>query len=434
MQDPDNNMDDLLRKAAEHYRPALGESDWDKIAAGLLQGGGTQPARSSNIKRKIGYSTLLVILFLFAGSPYQRIFFSNTQNTTFTNYSIKYQPLTALNKPNSDTRNNFEDRASLNISEQGNTNQTVIAKNEEKENKIKTTTVSYSSNGLLPKKTERLNNTNASGTAQIAAPLSANSITTTFTNENLPTPKLPGNTTTDKLVFSETEFNKSQANINDTVENKLIKNMTALPPKKKLEQSGFYVGAAVGFEFDGVKQLNANRMGYKLGLIAGYQINNRISLETGLLYNKKNYNAEGKYFNMEKVSAAMPAGMQIISLKGNCSEYEMPVNLIYKIANTKTKNIYFSAGVSSYLLSKESNLYNTILDGNQKYITGSYQKSTGYIAATVNLSIGYESKLNTGNALRVEPYLQLPLKGIGVGKLNVMSVGVHAGYLLFKKN
>lgn len=432
MQDPDNNIDDLLRKAAEHYRPALGESDWDKIAAGLSPGI-PRPARSSDFKRKITYSTILVVLFLFAGSPYRVTFFSPPKNGIINKDNYLYQHAVTAKKLQGDTRDNFADSAIRNTPQQINTVPVFIAKNNEKENRLKATTVMYSSDGLLPKKIEQLNDLITSGNTQISSPVYTDSVTRPFVNESLSTTKLADSKTPDTFFSNDTVFNIAKALPTDTLEKKLEKNTGTIAPKKKVLQKGFYMGAVAGIEFDGVKRLDVDRIGYKIGIVGGYQFNQRISFETGLLYNKKNYNADGKYFNMEKVSGAMPAGMQVLSLKGNCSEYEMPVNFIYRIANSKTKNIYLSAGASSYLLSKESNLYNTILDGNQKEIAGTYQKSAGYFAATANLGIGYESKLNNGNALRIEPYLQLPLKGIGVGKLNVMSVGVHAGYLLFPK-
>ena len=37
MQDLDNNMDDLFRKAAENYRPSPGKSQWKEIVADMAK-------------------------------------------------------------------------------------------------------------------------------------------------------------------------------------------------------------------------------------------------------------------------------------------------------------------------------------------------------------------------------------------------------------
>ena len=87
----------------------------------------------------------------------------------------------------------------------------------------------------------------------------------------------------------------------------------------------------------------------------------------------------------------------------------------------------------TYVVTNEYNKYKTLYDGQNKDVTGSYKKSASYFAATADISIGFEKKLNNGNKIRLEPYVHLPLKGIGVGDLKVISTGLYLGYLLFPK-
>ena len=92
-------------------------------------------------------------------------------------------------------------------------------------------------------------------------------------------------------------------------------------------------------------------------------------------------------------------------------------------------NIFSSAGISSYLLTSEKNDYLTLVNGTEQSMAGSYKKACRYFAATFDLSIGYEHTLGTTTRLRIEPYLQIPLKGIGVGSMPVKSAGLHIGLL-----
>ena len=63
-------------------------------------------------------------------------------------------------------------------------------------------------------------------------------------------------------------------------------------------------------------------------------------------------------------------------------------------------------------------------------VTKTYTDASRYVAGAINLSSGYE--FSKGKySFRFQPYLQIPLKGIGVGTMRVMSAGVHFG-LLYK--
>ncbi|MEP6845933.1 MAG: hypothetical protein ABI861_08010, partial [Panacibacter sp.] len=136
------------------------------------------------------------------------------------------------------------------------------------------------------------------------------------------------------------------------------------------------------------------------------------------------------YFSMDKVGATMPTGMNVLSLEGSSSTLEIPLKIRYNVIQKKKSNIFSSAGITSYVLINEKNNYLTQLNGTKQNILSSYKKSSGYFAAAINLSLGYEYKTGKKSSIRVEPYAQIPLKGIGVGALPVMSAGVHVGFTL----
>ncbi len=77
MQDLENNMDELFRKAAGNYTPKKGESNWDKIVRELLNKSIIPDAKiKENNTIKYAGLTLLLLLFLFAGA----IFITYTYN------------------------------------------------------------------------------------------------------------------------------------------------------------------------------------------------------------------------------------------------------------------------------------------------------------------------------------------------------------------
>jgi hypothetical protein len=56
-----------------------------------------------------------------------------------------------------------------------------------------------------------------------------------------------------------------------------------------------------------------------------------------------------------------------------------------------------------------------------------YKTPYHYLFSIVDLSIGYEQKLGKIGNLRIEPYLRIPLSGIGTGDLSILSAGLNLG-------
>ncbi len=435
MPDLDNHMDDLFRKAADNYRPAAGESDWEKITPLINKGEAklfSQHKNSKKIKRSM---VLLLLLFLTATG----VLTSNLLTTK-------------INKPISkgssiqDVKKTFTTIDNIQSEKQGNNNTISASSSFITKNKI---AFQISAAVVADEKIIKKNNTVISSAFRQSVKISgglANEQEVTnmgSTETNIPasekqqTPASPPVNLNDagvtKVVTAVAVDNNTAVlskPISGSDSNTIEKNTTLQKVKKQTKQNGFYLGFTAGPEYSGVRKLELHP-GYEAGIIAGYQLNPKLAFETGILFSKKNYACDGKYFNIDKLPQPMPAGMEVLSLSGNCSVFEVPLKLNYTIVNNSNTNFYLSAGFSSYLLSNENNRYKTLMNGIIKDMTGSYKNTSFYPAATADISIGFEKKLNKGNKLRLEPYLQLPLKGIGVGAMKITSAGVHASFILF---
>ncbi len=53
------------------------------------------------------------------------------------------------------------------------------------------------------------------------------------------------------------------------------------------------------------------------------------------------------------------------------------------------------------------------------------QKGKPYLAGALNVSAGYTFRLQKKSDIRIEPYVQIPFKGTGVGSMRVMTTGIH---------
>ncbi len=212
-------------------------------------------------------------------------------------------------------------------------------------------------------------------------------------------------------------------------EAKSIQHEKADEKKKAKKEKRFYVGIFAGPQFDQVKSQGFSNPGLSAGLLTGVTITKKLAIETGIFISQKKYFSSGKYFNIKTMAASMPAGMKVISLDGKSTVLEIPVKIKYDFLQRNKGSFFGTAGVLSYVLTKESNNYLVEVNGNTQKLTGNYSNSEKYFTAALNISAGYQLKAKQ-TTIRIEPYIQVPIKGIGVGSMPVMSTGIHVGVTL----
>ncbi len=123
----------------------------------------------------------------------------------------------------------------------------------------------------------------------------------------------------------------------------------------------------------------------------------------------------------------MPSGMIINNLKSNSSVIEIPLKVRYDFMSKNNSDLFVTGGVSSYIITKEKNIYNVTLNGNQEKLGEVYKKNNYGLPAVANVSIGYEHSVSKNLNVRIETFLKIPLQGMGVGSLPVTSAGLQIG-------
>ncbi len=188
----------------------------------------------------------------------------------------------------------------------------------------------------------------------------------------------------------------------------------------------FYYGLIAGPDVSTIRNQKVTNIGSNAGLAAGYRFSNKWSMEARALWSSKKYYTDGKYF--DKQAASLPASLEVYYLDGGCSMFEFP--LLIRYAFTPAKHSFFAAaGLNSYVMKKESyhyraNSYGTVYDGYR-----SYNRSGNHLFSNLQISGGYQHTLTRGIQVRIEPYVQVPLKQIGIGRLPVTSLGLHIGLM-----
>lgn len=166
---------------------------------------------------------------------------------------------------------------------------------------------------------------------------------------------------------------------------------------------------------------NFSKPGTAVSLLIEYALFRKLYIQTGVTRSSKVYNAKaGEYewpasWNDQKV---LPT-----SVDGVCKIIEIPLNLRYDIVQRERSRWFVGAGASSYYMQNEKYDYNY-----SKYVHypkwPNYETSTGwYWLSHLNASVGYEYRLSKKLSLIAEPYVRIPVKKVGFGKVDLFTFG-----------
>lgn len=192
---------------------------------------------------------------------------------------------------------------------------------------------------------------------------------------------------------------------------------------KKQSPIGFYAGIMISPEISTVKFQSVKNTGVSTGILIGYQFNKKLGVESSISWSKKYYYSDGKYFDTKNVT--LPAYAQIKKLEGSCNMLEVPIAIRYNITSSAKTNLSLSGGLSSYIMKRESYTYTVERNGAQYPRKASYANSSTDLLAVINIGLGINKEIGRTGSLRLEPYVKLPVKGVGIGNLPIISSGIN---------
>ena len=389
MQHLEHDMDELSQKAAESYPLKTGESNWEAIASRLKDKAVVidKPARSTVNRKKYLFAAMLLLAALLLTDIVLR-------------YNVKRGAGSVVNREEKESQQ--EDKQAQSYPR--------IDKHE----------LILKDISVVPKTSQHQNN--RSGKKMTETGYEFQLINESYYDQVVKADKIatePARMSTDLLTIKDrgtpiTEIKKASDIFNQG------------------NEKGFYWGLLAGPQFSEVKQQGMERSGFDAGTLAGYRINKKLAIESGFFFSAKYYYSDAQYFKMAP-DPTMPANMVLMDLKGKSNVMEIPIKLRYDFINKRNNKFFTTAGLSSYLLTKENNNYHAMVNGTEDYMEKSYKKNSVYGAASVNISAGVEYRFVKQNLIRIEPYLHIPIKGIGVGSMPVTSAGIHIGIITNKR-
>ncbi len=201
--------------------------------------------------------------------------------------------------------------------------------------------------------------------------------------------------------------------------------------EKAMARPGIALSLLIGPDFNSTESAVGGKSGFSVGLGISVPLSRKLSVQTGVNYGSKNYEAEGYDYTFNNPNTAN----LIAGIEAACKVLEVPIRASYKIIDNQRNSIDLNAGLSSYIMLKEN--YRFIYTSSARRDRFLEEKNANqHYLSVIDLSATYNIKLkNQKFALGVQPYVKIPLSGIGEGGVPLKSSGISLklNYELSKK-
>ncbi len=192
------------------------------------------------------------------------------------------------------------------------------------------------------------------------------------------------------------------------------------PKSSPLEKLSFSLSAGGDLSYVDLKNPGEGKLLRGAGL--QYQIGQRFAVRSGFYVADKIYSTGAYQYHPRENPQYYT---NLVKVDANCRVYEIPLSVSYRFASAKNHGFYTTAGLSSVIMKKEK--YN-FLYKNAQGAYYSYPRSVSnqykHLFSNLSLSLGYQYQLSNQVSFSAEPYLSLPLSGIGLGRVKLNSAGM----------
>lgn len=431
MQYKNDNLEDLFREAANDYPLRTDNSNWDSVASRLNNFATSDPVavdKSVAAKSNVWKYAAILLLFLGAGAL---IYFSqyNTDKTSFKADTSGIQKNNQQNnqqQPSQSITNSnpgfaaSQDENAITKENSGNNNQVNLFKTPSLKNSPAT---DYS---MLQKNENGINSVkdNYPGRQSLTPTVNQDNISNNQSFEKQQEQVIAGN---EPATGNSIIANPGQEAPNANPDNQL----STLSKKDVITYnaplSKFYGSLYGGPQFSMVKAQHIAKSGYKVGIALAYRMNKRFDVEVGAQREEINYFTQGKYFDKSGLKLKETTALE--DLTANSLLTTVPITVRYNFQSKKKGHFYVGLGTDALVLTHaEKYQYTTLRNGtsNDKFKNYKSVTSAKYFTS-INASAGYQNKLCNWCDYKIEPYYQIPVKNLGVGKLPITKFGLNIG-------
>ena len=427
---PFDKLDKKAREAAEQYNAAYNEEAWSKMET-LLDKHMPVGVEQPQIKERKFHEKWLLLLLSIVAISFVVLFTKPWKNSRINKGEAENNPTTkSAQKSNAgNTAMAIEPNEHNNIGHKSNVTNASINKPAgtiliSPKSIDKSARGPYSKNAYADKDLTDINSDNIAD-IQISEPnVEAPKYQNIFSMDGFINQKISNRPIGNKNIISNNIFISRVPEADKTA---LAKTKRPYNSKKNKFANSFSLSLSAGPDVSAIDLNNLGAFEILYGAGIGYKFGKRWQLRTGFYSVKKVYGATPSDYNPPSEFWNYYPGLEDIN--ADCRVNEIPLIINYTFRQNSRQAWFGSAGLSSYFMKRETyNYHSKTAWGYQDKSYTIYRENKHYLSS-LRISAGYEKTFNRIISVSAEPYLNLPLSGIGYGKVKLNSAG-----LLFSVN
>lgn len=166
-----------------------------------------------------------------------------------------------------------------------------------------------------------------------------------------------------------------------------------------------------------------SQTGTNYGLQFSLRVTKKLTVSTGVAYAIKPYSSTPTSYSADSYNPnRAPTNIQ-----ANCKVLDIPVNLSYQFYSKGNNAIGVGTGLSSYFMLKENYRFDYSAESGWKPYNLEVRNKNTHLFGVLNVNVNYQRRINSRFGAVLQPYMKLPLTGIGNGKVDLKSTGVALG-------
>ncbi len=193
---------------------------------------------------------------------------------------------------------------------------------------------------------------------------------------------------------------------------------------KAQKRNAFFLTFSAGPDMSYTSSGKPGKIRPVAGLGLGFTFKDRLTVRTGFYSASKVYSASPEAYHPPAVFYSYYPYLEKVD--ADCKVYELPLTFSYNFGSTKQQHWFASAGISSYLMKTETYnyFYKTSPLGPTVNRKWGIENKNKHLFSVLGISAGYQRNLSKSLSIIAEPYLKLPMSGVGYGKVKLNSTGL----------
>ncbi|WDF80931.1 hypothetical protein PQ469_13045 [Mucilaginibacter sp. KACC 22773] len=210
---------------------------------------------------------------------------------------------------------------------------------------------------------------------------------------------------------------------NKKAEREAKKQMAIVKASAIKNRPQFSISVLAASDANAVNSFGHSQTGTNYGLQLSLRITKKLTISTGAAYAIKPYSSTPTSYS----SASYNPSITPTNIQANCKVLDVPLNLSYQLYSKGSNAIGVGTGLSSYFMLKENYRFDYSAESGWKPYNLEIRNKNTHLFGVLNVNVNYQRRINSKFSAVLQPYMKLPITGIGNGKVDLKSTGVALG-------